>query len=409
MIGFLPTDDQKLMVDSVGQFARTIRPRIRECERLRAVPEDLRKKAHELGLGLVALPEAIGGAGLGLTTAVLLEEEVAWGDPAAAFGFGGPGAFGLAVAELASAEQAKALLAPYAADDGWKRFGAVAWGEKKAVADREGLATTATKQGNEWVLRGEKSYVAGFDRADAFVVFAQVSEREGWDGLGAFVVKKDAAGLSTTARHTTLGLDVASFGGLVLDGVKVADADRLTGGADFDAAVLRFFAKHALLVAARSVGLSRAAFEATREYCETRKAFGKPIGHFQAVAFTLADRAMDVDAARAMVHRAAWTWDALAQGNETVDEKQALLRTAHAVSYAHEAAMRCGDDAVQLHGGSGFMRDYPVEKFMRDAKQLGLCGLTSEHADQLAAAIEIGAPLRLGAILPTAETQPTFV
>src|SRR5262245_26626596 len=100
MIGFSPTEDQKMMVDSVGQFARAIRPRMRECERLRGVPDDLRKTAHELGLGLVALPEAIGGAGLGLATAVLLEEEVASGDPAAAFGFGGPGAFGVAVSEL---------------------------------------------------------------------------------------------------------------------------------------------------------------------------------------------------------------------------------------------------------------------------------------------------------------------
>jgi alkylation response protein AidB-like acyl-CoA dehydrogenase len=409
MIGFSPTEDQKMMVDSVGQFAKTLRPRVREIEKARAVPEDLRKTAHELGLGLVALPEAIGGAGLGLATAVLLEEEVAWGDPAAAFGFGGPGAFGLAVAELATAEQAKAILAPFAAEDGYERFGAVAWSEKKALAEREGFATRATRSGDGWIITGDKSYVTSFDRAEAFVVFAQVDESKGWDGLGAFVVRKGAPGLSTKSRHQTLGLDVASFGDLRFEDVKVSDADRLTGGADFNAAVLRFFVKHALHVAAREVGLSRAAFETTREYCDTRRAFGKPIGHFQAVAFTLADRAMDVEAARAMVHRAAWCWDALAGGNPAVTESEALLRSAYAISYAHEAAMRCGDDGVQLHGGSGFMRDYPVEKFMRDAKQLGVCGMTAEQADQLAALVELGAPVRLGAVLPTPETQATFV
>jgi alkylation response protein AidB-like acyl-CoA dehydrogenase len=141
----------------------------------------------------------------------------------------------------------------------------------------------------------------------------------------------------------------------------------------------------------------------TREYCDTRVAFGKPIGHFQAVAFTLADRAMDVEAARALVWRAAFLWDSGAP------EKDALLATAHAVSFAHEAAMRCGDDAVQLHGGAGFMRDYPVEKMMRDAKQLQLCGMTAEHADQLAACIELGRPVDPAVVLPSADSQNAFV
>ena len=145
--------------------------------------------------------------------------------------------------------------------------------------------------------------------------------------------------------------------------------------------------KNALVMAARAVGLSRAAFELTREYCDTRVAFGKPVGHFQAVAFTLADRAMDLEAARGLVWRAAWLWDSKAP------EKEALLASAYAISFAHEAAMRAGDDAVQLHGGAGFMRDYPVEKLMRDAKQLQLCGMTAEHADQLAAALELGRPV----------------
>ncbi len=400
MIAFEPTEDQKLMQDSVAAFAKGLRTRIREFEAARALPEDVRKTAHELGLGLVAIPEALGGSGLGLMTAVLLEEEVAFGDPAAAFGFGGPGAFGLAVAELAEAEHARALLAPFVGGDGYARFGAVAWGERHACRERPGMVTTATKTDGGWTLRGEKAYVVNADRAEAFVVFAQEDAAKGWGGIGAFVVPRAASGLTVTARETSLGLDVASFGGIALDGVRVSDADRLPGSA---AAVVRFFAKQALLVAARGVGLARAAFETTREYCEGRRAFGKPIGHFQAVAFTLADRAMDVEASRALVWRAAVAWDS------GMSEAEALLQTARAVAFTHEAAMRCGDDAVQLHGGSGFMRDYPVEKWMRDAKQLQLCALTAEHADQLAAAIELGCPLDLGLVLPSAESQSAFV
>ncbi len=427
MISFAPTDDQKLMVESVAQFARTtLRPKIRQFESDRGLPEAVRRTAHELGLGLVALPEAVGGAGLGFTTAVLLEEEVAWGEPAAGFAFGGPGAFGLAVLELGTAAQARAALEPFTAEGGHARYGAVAWGERKAHPDRPGFSTTATKEGAGWRLDGTKAYVVNADRADQFVVFAQVDEAAGWRGLGAFLVDKGAKGLEILDREITLGLDAASFGGIALQGVVVPDAARLLGTespGDFTAALVRFFARQAVVVAARGVGLSRAAFDVTREYVDGRKAFGKPIGHFQAVAFTIADRAMDVDASRALVWRAAAAWDAFDKAGEgeggvpaeksdkqrAREEKEALLLSGQAVAFTHEAAMRCGDDGVQLHGGAGFMRDYPVEKFMRDAKQLGLCAMTAEHADQLAGAMALGVPVDPGLVLPTPETQNAFV
>jgi alkylation response protein AidB-like acyl-CoA dehydrogenase len=408
MISFEPTEDQKLMVESVAGFARsTLRPRIREHEKEREVPEAVRKTAHELGLGLVALPESVGGAGLGMTTAVMLEEEVSWGDAAAGFAFGGPGAFGFAVRELGTTEQARAALESFAAEGGHTRFGAVAWGETKANRERAGFVTTATKTGDGWRLDGAKAYVVNADRAERFVVFAQVDAAAGWRGLGAFLVDADAKGLEVLARETTLGLDAVSFGGIELSGVVVPDSARLLGGDDFSAALVRFFARHAVIVAARGVGLSRAAFDVTREYVDGRKAFGKPIGHFQAVAFTVADRAMDVDAGRGLVWRAAAAWDAFDRGEES--ENECLLRSAHAIAFVHEAAMRCGDDGVQLHGGAGFMRDYPVEKFMRDAKQIGLCGMTAEHADQLAGAVALGVPVDPGLVLPTPETQNAFV
>src|SRR5436190_21268049 len=130
MISFEPTEDQKLMVESVAQFAKSaLRTKYRDFEKERALPEAVRKTAHDLGLGLVALPEAVGGAGLGLTTAVLLEEEVAWGDPSAAFGFGGPGAFGLAVTELGTTEQAKAGREPFTTGGAHAAVGGGDWGQ----------------------------------------------------------------------------------------------------------------------------------------------------------------------------------------------------------------------------------------------------------------------------------------
>jgi alkylation response protein AidB-like acyl-CoA dehydrogenase len=413
MISFSLTEDQTLMRNEVAAFAGSLRTNMRAHETARELPESVRKAAHEMGLGLVGIPEAIGGAGLGLTTAVILEEEIASGDPAAAFGFAGPGAFGLAIADLAGEEQAKALLSPFTGGDAHARFGAVAWGEKVPVADRPGFATTATKDGDGWRLDGEKSYVLNADRAEVFLVFAQVEKEKGWGGIGAFVVRSGADGLTVGERVKTLGLDVASIGSLRLTGVKVKDADRLVVSGDFSSALLRFFVKSALIVASRAVGLSRAAVDVTLEYCQNRKAFGKPVGHFQAIAFTLADRSMDVEASRALVWRAATAWDldggAPARVTGSPAEKDALLQSAFAISFAYEAAMRCGDDAVQLHGGAGFVRDYPVEKFMRDAKQLQLCVMTAEQADQLAAALSLGLAPDLASVLPSAEAQNTLV
>lgn len=189
--------------------------------------------------------------------------------------------FGFAVLELGTTEQAKAALEPFTAASGHSCFGAVAWGETKANKERAGFSTTATKSDAGWTLDGAKAYVVNADRAEHFVVFAQVDAAAGWRGLGAFLVDKSAKGLKVLPRETTLGLDAVSFGGLELTGVVVPDSARLLGGENFDAALVRFFARNALIIAARGVGLSRAAFEVTREYVDGRKAFGKPIGHFQ--------------------------------------------------------------------------------------------------------------------------------
>jgi len=412
MISFDPTPDQKLMRDTVAELAKSaLLPRMRQTEAARDLPEEARRAVSELGLAAAAFGTDEGGAGLGLLTAAMIEEELAAGDAAAPFALPGPHAFGVAMVELGTKAQINVHLAPFFEGNS-TRFGAVAWGEPKPNAARPGLCTVATRVGNEWEISGQKAYVIGADRADVFVVFAQIDEAQGWNGLGAFVVSKGAAGVSVGERATTLGLDAASFGEVRFDKVRVADDARLLGNGDFAASVVRFFAKNALTMAARSVGLARAAFDTALAYCETRKAFGKPIGHFQAVAFNLADRAMDVEAARTLVLRAAYAWDAGeagALGAPRAWEHEAMLLSAQAISFAHEAAMRCGDDGVQLHGGAGFIRDYAAEKYMRDAKQLQLCGMTSEHADQLAASIELGQPFDLGLVLPTAETQSAFV
>jgi alkylation response protein AidB-like acyl-CoA dehydrogenase len=403
MISFEPTEDQSLVVFTVAEFAKqSLAPRAREFEKRRAVSADVRQAAHEMGLAMAHVPENVGGQGLGLLTAVLINEELAYGDAAAPFGLPGFGAFSLAALELGSEEQARRLLAPFTEPSAHDRFGAVAWSERAPNRDGTGFTAAARAVGDGYELNGVKSFVGHAELAETFIVFAQVEREKGWNGLGAFVVEKKNPGLKIVARHETLGLDCANFGEIQLEACRVSKVDRLEAGGAFTRRTARFFAKYALLVAARQVGLARAAFDIAREYCDIRKAFGKPIGHFQAVAFTLADRHMDAESAREMCRRAAWAWDS------GKDDSVCLLWTAQAVAHAHEAAMRSADDAVQLHGGAGFMRDVIVEKMMRDAKQIALSGATAEHMDQLAAAVDLGAELSPGLVLPTPETQAVF-
>lgn len=409
-ISFEPTEEQRLMRDTVAQFgAEKLRPRLRETEAARALADDLKSGLAELGLGGLWVPEAHGGAGASARTAVLVEEELGYADAAAAFAMPGPGTLAHALVELGDEAQQARCFAPFAADP--LRVGAVAFSEARGLA-KPGFGTTAKRDGDGWVLEGEKKYVLGAGRASTYVVFAQVDADKGWNGIGAFVVDAAAKGLSVTRRHDTVGLDAAAFGDLKLEAVHVADGNRLLGGADFDAALRRFFARQSLQVAARAIGVARAGYELARAYADERKAFGKPIAHFQAIAFTIADRLMDVDGARGLVWRAAWTLDGA--GSEHWKKKhqgdaELLMRCAEAVAEATETAVRCGDDCIQVHGGAGFVRDFVAEKLFRDAKQIALCTSSATTSDQLFAALALGAPLDPAIVLPVPEIQPIFL
>lgn len=407
MIEFQPSEEQTLMISAVTQLATAVRSRTREFESARRVPDDVRATAAEMGLGpSVHIPESHGGAGLGLVTAVLLEEALAEGDAAVAFGLGGGGSFATAVAELGSAQESSHWLPVVMGPGG---MGAVAFSERRAHPERPGFSTRAVRDRDGFVLDGEKSFVLHADWASHLLVIAQLDESAGWSGLGAFVVEVKADGVSISAPASTLGLDAVRASSVRFSGVRVPAAQRIgPEGEELGRALLRFFVKESLKVAARAVGLCQFALTTSLDYVTNRKAFGKPIGHFQAIAFALADRSMEVDASRTMVWRAASRWDRFAEKPSERFEREALLASAFAISYALESAMRAGDGAVQLHGGAGFMRDYLVEKLMRDAKQMQVCFMTAEQADQLAAALELGVVLDPGLVLPTPETQAVF-
>jgi acyl-CoA dehydrogenase len=393
MISFGLEEDQQIIQDTVRKFAaEELRPNLRELEKS-SVPEALRKKFHELGLGLIDLPEAVGGHGASLATACLVHEELSFGDPGAAVALWAPHLAAQAVFALGDEAQQRRFLARFAASDGHARLGAVAWSERKGPV--EGFSTVARRDGSSWVLDGKKAFVVNGGAADLTVVFAQLEGTSGWDNVAAFAVKTETAGLKAGERTVLLGLEAVAAHDVILEGCRVPDSNRLIGNGDFRRNTGMMFGRWAIVNAARQVGLARASYEYALAYTQERKAFGKPVAHFQSIAFTLADMHMDVESARWMVWRAA-----------TRLEKQDISAVCAATVHANDAAWRVADNGVQLLGGAGYVKDYPVEKWMRDTKALALFGVPSEIAQLALASAELGHPVGTG--LPSTGIQPFF-
>jgi alkylation response protein AidB-like acyl-CoA dehydrogenase len=401
MISFGLTEDQAMLQETVRKFAADeLRPRLREYEKARGVPAELERRFHELGLTLVDVPEAAGGMGMGMTTAVLAHEELAWGDPGAAVALWTVGHLPAALLELGTAEQAARLLDRFSGPGAASRRGAVAWSEVGKQLPEIGFTTVARADGDHWILDGEKSFVLNGGIADVYVVFAQIDVAAGWKGIGAFVVEGSNPGLTMGARAEWLGLETAHAASIKLNACRVGPDARLVGAAVTEpvAAARRMFARIAVVNAARQVGLARASYESALAYTQERVAFGKPVAHFQSVSFELAEMATEVESARWMVWRAAAELDKGA--------KTALTSVAMAATHANELAWHVADDGVQLLGGAGFVQDYPAEKWMRDAKTLALVGGTDELSRLVVAQAALGKHDELAAGLPASWIQP---
>ena len=404
MISFALEEEQELLRETCRDFAREqLRPLHRSAEESGEVPEGLKRAAHELGLTTMTLPEGVGGGGLDLVSRCIAEEELAHGDPGLVIGLPGPGAAGDAVLELGTDEQKQRYLAKFCDPEaGATAHGALCWSERDAV--EAGFATTATRDADGWVLNGTKAFVIHGGVAQLHVVAAQIDAGEGWDGIGLFAVDGENPGLTASARSETVGLLAVPISDVTLDGCKVGEQDLLArGGAEGTReGLLRLFARIGIVNVARTLGCSRAAFEHALRYSEERKAFGKPIGHFQALAFRLADMATDIDAGRWLLWRAAV---ALEGGS-----KRWLRDTATAVVHIHELAYHTTNHAVQFLGGHGYIQDHPPEKWMRDIRTLALLGASPETMAHVLARehFDLTSEATLGDLLPGNDCQPVL-
>jgi alkylation response protein AidB-like acyl-CoA dehydrogenase len=349
-IDFEPSDEQLLIVETVRQFAeKEIRPLARGADESGTLPRSVLEQGHELGLVANALPEAHGGGGeRSAVTGALVAEELAFGDLAIALALLSPALLAFPLADGGSDAQRRELLPRFAAGF---RPGALAVTEPHFGSDPFRPRTSARREGGEYRLDGAKCQVPWLDGDDLVLVTAA----EGGSAQ-AFLVPRDAAGLRAE-RERNMGVQALPTAELRLEDVRVPASARLGGERGCDVAALVTRGRVAL--AATGVGVARAAFELARDYAKERQTFGAPIATRQAIAFKLADMAIEIDGARLLVWEAAWR----------LDRGLAALREATlAYEQVRRIALDVADGAVQVFGGHGYTREYLPEMHLRNAR-----------------------------------------
>ncbi len=360
MIGFDPTEEQREFRQLAHRFARdTIRPVAAEADEKEEVPWDVLEKAHAVGLLTYHIPEAYGGGGVeSILTRTIIDEELFWGCAGIGSIIGGVGLSTTPIL-LAGTEEQKANYLSRFCNPDQVTLGAFALTEPSAGSDAAGIITQARKQGGKYILSGYKTFITNAGIADVYVVFATVDLSRGVKGITAFIVEKDWPGVIPGKKEKKLGIRASHTASLAFEEVEVPLENRLgEEGEGFKIAMNTFNITRSH-IAAGAIGIARAAFEYALDYSHERVQFGKPIASFQAVSFMLADMATGIDAARFLTWRAA----------SLADQGVACIKEASmAKAFAADTAMKTTTDAVQILGGYGYMREYPAEKWMRDAK-----------------------------------------
>lgn len=357
MIDFSLSDEQKQLQDLAKEFTqKEIVPVAPEYDKKAEFPMEVCRKAWELGLMNVQIPEAYGGPGLGVLEDCLIAEE---------FGVGCTGIGTSMMANMlaegpilvAGTEEVKKKYLGQMAEE--FAFSAYAVTEPDAGSDVAGIKTKAKKVGNDYVLNGQKMWITNAAQAKWFFVLAYTDPTAAYKGMTAFIVPADREGVRVGKHEEKMGQRASDTRGVTFEDVKVPAGNRLGNEGDGWKIAMLAFDHSRPVVAAAAVGLARGAMEHAVRYASERKAFGVPIAKHQAVNFMVADMAMNIEAARLLVWKSAWKTD---YGERNT------LEAAYAKAFAADMAMKTATDAVQVFGGYGYSAEYPVEKMMRDAK-----------------------------------------
>jgi butyryl-CoA dehydrogenase len=362
------SEEQQLLQKTVREFAESeVRPVAKELDETCRYPLELFRKAAELGLTGVAFPEEEGGAGFDHVAYTIVIEEISrccastgvilsvqnslFCDPIHRFG---------------KAEQKKNFLLPFTRGE---KIGCYALTEPQAGSNAAALQTKAIKRGNEYVINGTKAWITNGGVADAAIVYANTDPAKGEKGITAIVVEKGTAGFKVGKEEKKLGINATACSELVFTDCVVPETNRIGNEGEGYKVALSTLDGGRIGIAAQATGIAQGAFEAALKWSQERMAFGHPIAQFQAIQFMLADMATEIDAARLLVRKAAWKQDSGARFS---------LEAATAKLFASEMATRVTHKAIQIHGGYGYSREYPVERAYRDARITEIYEGTSE-------------------------------
>jgi alkylation response protein AidB-like acyl-CoA dehydrogenase len=365
---FTLTEDQEQLRREIRDFAvREIAPNVMRWDEASEFPADLVKQLGQMGLLGIIFPVEYGGAGLGYVDYVLAIEELSAVD----------GSVGIIVAAhnslctnhifLAGNEEQRRKYVPRLASGEWLG----AWGltEPGSGSDAGAARTTAVRKGDSWILNGNKTFITNGHYADVAVVIAVTEREQGTHGLSAFVVEKGTAGFRPGKKENKLGLRASDTSELIFEDCEIPEENLLGKLGEGFVDSMRVLDGGRISIAALSLGIGRGALDASVKYVKERRQFGKAIAEFQGIQWKLADMATELDAARLLTQRAAVLKDA----GQRVTRESSMAKL-----YASEVAVRICDEAVQLHGGYGFIKDYPAEKFYRDVKLCTIGEGTSE-------------------------------
>ncbi|MEG0850200.1 acyl-CoA dehydrogenase family protein [Flavobacterium plurextorum] len=351
-------ETQSMIAQSIKDFAeKNIKPFIMEWDEAQIFPIDLFKKLGEMGFMGVLVPEEYGGSGLGYHEYITVVEEISKVDPS----------IGLSVAAhnslctnhiltFGNEEQKKKFLPKLATAE---FIGAWGLTEHNTGSDAGGMNTTAVRDGDSWIVNGAKNFITHGISGDVAVVIVRTGEKGDSKGMTAFVFEKGMPGFSSGKKENKLGMRASETAELVFDNCRVPDSNRLGEVGEGFVQAMKILDGGRISIGALSLGIAKGAYEAALKYSKERYQFGQPISSFQGISFKLADMATEIEASELLLHKAAY----LKQQHKPVTTLGAMAKM-----YASEACVRIANDAVQIHGGYGYTKDFPVEKFYRDSK-----------------------------------------
>lgn len=367
-MNFELNEDQIQIKNSVREFAESeIRPNVLEWDETQHFPVELRPKLAELGLLGVLFPEEYGGAGLGYVEYATIIEEISRVC----------GGVGLSVAAhnslcsnhiymFGTEEQKQKYLTPLAQGES---FGAWGLTESQAGSDASGTRTTAVRNGDSWTVNGSKNFITHAIACETLVAVAVTDKEKGNRGISAFIFDKSMEGFRSDKKENKLGMRASETASVVFEDCHVPDENRLGEEGEGFLQAMKILDGGRISIAAVSLGIAQGAYEAAVKYAKERQQFGKPIADFQAIQFKLADMATRIECSRLLMYQAAAAKDA----GKPVTQKSAMAKL-----YASETAVYVSEESIQIHGGYGYTKDYPAEKYWRDSKLCTIGEGTSE-------------------------------